>query len=206
MQESFVNIPFFNSIRLLILLLLLPATLPANGIPIEIGGFVLGSDVTDYPDIEYSNYLKEVVIYDWHGFDKGIISYGICDSPGKIVKIKLKYEDSTKKFFQTLLKKYKQKYGKPDEWKGDSFGILHIWKWRFTDKNGDRIHLILQHNTKNPNENNGNMVKLYCPDQLIREQKCFTKSCSSHLKQKEKEKFMMRKKADWNYLIPKGQQ
>ncbi len=172
----------------------------------EVGGFILGSDVTEYPDIEYSNYLKEVVIYDWHGFDKGIISYGICDSPGEIVKIKLKYEDSSKKFFHTLLKKYKKKFGKPDEWKGDSFGILHIWKWRFTDKNNNRIHLILQHNTKNPNENNGNMVKLYCPDQLIREQQCFTKSCTAHLERKEKEHLKNRKKTDWSYLIPQGEQ
>ncbi|MCF8056527.1 MAG: hypothetical protein K9K37_07795 [Desulfocapsa sp.] len=201
-----MKISFSSGIRLLILLLFFPATLQAKEIPVEVGGFVLGSNVTDYPDIEYSNFLKEVVIYDWHGFDKGIISYGVCDSPGEIVRIKLKYKDSSKKFFHTLLKKYKTKYGKPDEWKGDSFGILHVWKWRFTDKNNNRINLILQHNTKDPNENNGNMVKLYLPDQIVREQKCFTKTCESHMSQRDKEHLMNRKKADWNYLIPQAQQ
>ena len=102
-----MNIFFPSTISLLVLLLFFPAAIQAKEIPVEVGGFVLGSNVTDYPDIEYSNFLKEVVIYDWHGFDKGIISYGICDSPGEIVKIKLKYEDSSKKFFKTLLKKYK---------------------------------------------------------------------------------------------------
>lgn len=201
-----MNILFSHTITFLALLLLFPCTVPAKGIPVEVGGFVLGSYVTDYPDIEYSNFLKEVVIYDWHGFDKGIISYGICDSPGEIVKIKLKYEDSSKKFFSTLLKRYKKKYGEPDEWKGDAFGILHIWKWKFTDKNNNRIQLILQHNTKNPNENIGNMVKLYYPDQIIREQKCFTKACSSHEQKQENGDLILRKKSNWKYLIPQEQQ
>lgn len=184
---------------ILSLLLCIPPFSSAREIPVEVGGFVLGSDVTDYPDIEYSNFLKDVVIYDWKGFAKGIISYGVCDSPGEIVKIKLKYVDSSKSFFQTLLKKYKQKYGKPDEWKGDSFGILHIWKWKFKDTDGRNIHLILQHNTRNPNENAGNMVKLYSPDQLVREQRCFTKQCSSQTQREQMKKDAI---IDWSSLIP----
>lgn len=189
-----------------ILTLTLSLLLPLNGMtmardmPTQVGGFILGSDVTDYPDIEYSNFLKEVVVYNWNGFAKGIISYGICDSPGEIVKIKLKYKDPSKRFFKTLLKKYKQKYGKPDEWKGDSFGILHIWKWKFINAKGEKIYLILQHNTKNPNENTGNMVKLYCPDQIVKEQRCFTKQCTSGLNQDTKNK--KAPELDWNLLIP----
>ena len=170
--------------------------------PVQVGGFILGSDVTDYPDIEYSNFLKEVVVYNWNGFAKGIISYGICDSPGEIVKIKLKYKDSTKRFFKILLKKYKQKYGEPDEWKGDAFGILHVWKWKFVNDNGEKIHLILQHNTKNPNENTGNMVKLFCPDQIVKEQKCFTKQCNSDHAASNNTKEKNATLLDWNFLIP----
>ena len=180
----------------------LPGIILARNVPEAVGGFVLGSDVTDYPDIEYSNFLKEVVIYDWHGFHKGIISYGICDSPGKIVRIKLKYENPSEAYFKTLLKKFKKKYGKPDEWKGDSFGILRIWKWKFVDKNNNRVHLILQHNTKNPNENTGNVVKLFLPDNIIREQKCFTPQCTKNISAEEIKKQEERKKSDWNYLIP----
>jgi len=175
--------------------------------PHEVGGFVLGSHVTDYPDIEYSNFLKDVVVYDWHGFEKGIISYGICEFPGEIVRIKLKYADSSKKFFDTLLDKYKDKYGKPDEWKGDSFGVLHVWKWKFVDKEQNRIHLILQHNNQDPNENIGNMVKLYYPDRIELEHLCFTSKCASNCNttanQQEMMQRIMRKKSDWNYLIPK---
>jgi hypothetical protein len=204
LQEPFVNKQFFTSaIILLQLLLILPIAVSAKGIPTEVGGFVLGSNVADYPDIEYSNFLKEVVVYDWHGFDKGIISYGICAAPGEIVKIKLKYEDSSKKYFKMLLKKYKRKYGRPTEWKGDSFGILHVWKWKFVDENNNRVHLILQHNTKNPNENIGNMVKLYYPDNIIKEQACFSRHCTQNLSDDAKAKRLKRMKSDWKYLIPK---
>lgn len=195
---SLPGIIFFS-----LLLLLFSETLAAQEVPHEIGGFILGSNVTDYPDIEYSNFLKEVVIYNWHGFDKGIISYGICEFPGEIVKIKLKYNDSSKKFFKTLLKKYKKKFGEPTEWKGDSFGILHIWKWKFTDKNNNKVHLILQHNTRNANENIGNMVKLYYPERIELEQLCFTKKCKTGEDKTEMMQRMMPQKNDWDYLIPK---
>jgi len=185
------------------LFFLLPQAFSSVEIPREVGGFVLGSDITDYPDIEHSNFLKEVVVYDWHGFDKGIISYAICEKPGEIVKIKLKYNDTSKKYFTLLLKKYKEKYGKPTEWKGDSFGILHIWKWKFVDENKNRVNLILQHNTRNPNENTGNMVKLSYPDHIVREQACFSKQCTQNINTDTKEQLMQRKKSGWTYLIPK---
>lgn len=199
-----MNKQFFISFIIIAqLVFLFPIAGQAKEIPHEVGGFVLGSNVTDYPDIEYSNFLKEVVIYDWYGFDKGIISYGICDSPGEIVKIKLKYANSSKKYFKLLLKKYKKKFGKPTEWKGDSFGILHIWKWKFIDKNKNKVHLILQHNTKNPNENMGNMVKLYYPDNIAREHACFYEQCTQNISNTGKEQQELRKKSDWNYMIPK---
>jgi len=204
LQEPVVNKLFLVGIIILSQLIISHSqSVSAVEPPTEVGGFVLGSNVTDYPEIEYSNFLKEVVIYDWHGFHKGIISYGVCASPGEIVKIKLKYADSSKKFFKILLKKFKKKYGKPTEWKGDSFGILHIWKWQFVDKNNNRVHLVLQHNSKNPNENTGNMVKLYYPDNIIREQKCFTDQCTKNISEEEKLKRLQRKKSDWNYLIPR---
>lgn len=185
-------------ILLALFLFPLSGKISAQEIPHEVGGFVLGSDVTEYPNIEFSNFLKEVVVYDWNGFDKGIISYGICKYPGEIVKIKLKYLDSSKRYFKILLKKFEKKYGKPHEWKGDSFGILHIWKWTFVDKKNNKIQLILQHNTKNPNENIGNMVKLYYPDRIIQEQECFNKQCNAH-----KPQGVVPEKDNWDFLIPK---
>lgn len=155
-----------------------PAYVYAGKPPTEVGGFKLGSSIEEYEFISYQNFLKEVVIDKIPGFRKGTISYGVCDRPGEIVRIKLKYLDPSKSFFKGLLKRYKKQFGEPDEFAGDSFGIVKAWKWRFKDNNGNRVTMILQHNLKNPNEVTGNMVKLYMPDQIEVERKCFNKTCA----------------------------
>jgi len=175
-------------------------TVSAIEIPQEIGGFRLGEDITEYSDIEYSNYLKEVVVTDWHGFRKGIISYGICASPGEIVRISMKYENSSKDFYETLLKKYKKKFGKPTIWGGDAFGILSKWKWVFIDENNHKVNLILQHNLKNHNENIGNIVKLYYPEREKEERLCFIEQCEIN---KSEEQVLERKEMNWDYMIPR---
>ena len=90
------------------------ASVGAVEAPSEIGGFKLGEYITDYPDIEYANYLREVVVNDWHGFRKGIISYGTCAYPGQIIKIRMKYENSSKPFYLKLLAGLTQTFRKPD--------------------------------------------------------------------------------------------
>lgn len=173
------------------------------GAPTEIGGFKLGAFITDYEGIQYSNYLKEVVVNDWHGFRKGIISYGTCAYPGQIIKMRMKYEDSSREFYQTLLEKFKTNYGKPDEWKGDSFGVLYVWKWRLYDDNNRRVNLILQHNLMNENENVGNMVKLSYPEMEEEERFCFIKFCEESKTDEEKERIKQRMAPDWDYMLPR---
>ncbi|SHO52470.1 hypothetical protein [Desulfopila aestuarii] len=171
--------------------------------PLEVGGFVLGSDVGDYPDAMNTNFLKEMVITDWHGFRKGVISYGICKYPNKIVRIELKYEDQTKEYFLKLLSEYKKQFGAPDEWKGDSFGILHIWKWYFKDSANRTISLLLQHNLRNPNESIGNVVKLSYTDMMEEERECFNQMCEEKKSDKDRERLEQLKKPDWQFLIPR---
>ena len=184
---------------------LLATTVPASAVdaPTEIGGFKLGSDITDYPEIESSNYLREVVINDWHGFRKGIISYGTCAYPGKIIKLRMKYQDKSKKFYEELLKRYKDKYGKPTEWKGDAFGVLYVWKWRLYDKNGERVNLILQHNLQNDDENIGNVVKMSYPEREEKERICFITFCDENKTEEQKAQIKERRKPDWDYMIPR---
>lgn len=174
-----------------------------TAIPHEVGGFALGSDISEYPDAMNTNYLKEMVITDWHGFRKGVISYGICKYPDKIVKIDLKYEDQSKEYFQMLLAEYKKRFGPPDEWKGDSFGILHIWKWFFTDSENRAVSLLLQHNLRNPNEAIGNVVKLSYPAMMEEERECFNQMCEEQKSDKDKARLEELKKPDMQYLIPR---
>ena len=171
--------------------------------PTEVGGFKLGDSIADYNDIEYSDFLREVVVNDWHGFRKGIISYGTCSQPGQIVSIRMKYEDSSKEFYDELLKRFKKTYGKPHEWNGDAFGIIYMWRWRFVDENNQRVSMILQHNLQNDKENLGNMVKLSYPELIEEERLCFIEFCETNKSAEEREKIERRKKPNWDYMIPR---
>ena len=194
---------YFTAATLIIIALLSFTSVAAYDTPTEIGGFKLGEFITDYPQIEYSEYLKEVVVNDWHGFRKGIISYGTCAYPGRIVKIRMKYQNSSKAFYDELLKKYKSKYGKPTEWKGDAFGVLYIWKWRFVDKDNRRVNLILQHNLQNDDENVGNMVKISFPELMDEERFCVIDFFEKNKTAEEKETIKQRMKPDWDYMLPR---
>jgi len=178
---------------------------PASAVdaPSGVGGIVLGSHIDTYPDIINSNFMKEVVVTDRHGFRKGIISYGVCKYEGEILKIRLKYDDKSKAFFKTLLAKFRKKFGAPDSWKGDSFGLLHIWKWHFTDNDQNRVSLNLQYNAKDPNQTIGNVVKLSYPDRVEEERICFMQMCDQANEKADVKRKEELKKSDWSYLIPR---
>lgn len=177
---------------------------PATGIssdkkvPKTAGGFTLGTSISDYEFISYDNFVKEVVVTDIKGFRKGSVTYGVCDKPGEIVRIKLKYHDKSYKFFKELLERYKKKLGKNPLYIGDSFGIVKSWKWEYKDKNGQRVTVVLQHNLKNIDETMGNMVKLTLPDQINAERECYNKLC----KFRENDNSNAPGKIDWQLLLP----
>jgi len=170
--------------------------------PQEIGGFKLGTSVDDYEFISYQNFLKEVVVQNIDGFRKGTIYYGICERPGEIVKIKLKYLDSSESFYKKLLKRYKKKFGKPDAYLGDSFGIVKTWKWTFSDANNNKVLLRLQHNLKNPDESIGNTVKLEYPDRIESERVCFNNQCANRRFGKKNRLPSSWDQKSWQHMIP----
>ena len=178
--------------------------------PTHLGGFTLGKDIGHYGEILNmetcremiaTKYLGEGEVIPPPGFKSGIIAYGRCDKPNKILRIKLKFTDPSKKFFMKLLKRYKKELGEPAEYKGDPFQVMIAWKWSFTDGKGERLSLILQHNTMVEDEKMGNAVKLTLTSQVEKERTCFL------------EKALPRKKAGnlskgknnkmWDYFIPR---
>lgn len=182
-----------------LLLLFTTTCLAENNIPYEINGFRLGAPIEEYEFIAHQDYLREVMIDNIGGFRRGSLAYGTCDRPGEIVRIKLKYKNNSKKFYKQLLKRYKKKFGDPEEFTGDAFGIVLSWKWRFKDKDNNHISMTLQHNKKDLNEATGNMVKLSFPERIKAERKCFLNSCK--MEKTERPASMMNE--DWEYLIPK---
>lgn len=188
---------------LLIVTILSQNSIAEKNIPTEIARISLGSDVTSYPGLTQSNFMKEVVITDWHGFRKGVVSYGACEHINQILKINLKYENKSKRFYKKLLKSFRKDFGEPSEWKGDSFGVVYTWKWYFSDSQGNKVSLTLQHNSKNANETIGNIVKLSYPEKIDKERRCFSEMCQQNNKNSTPAMREERRNTDWTYLIPR---
>jgi hypothetical protein len=168
---------------LLMLILGVPHSLWADA-PHKLAGFVLGGRMDDFKDqvemdtvlpIRYLESLKEVEAKEIKGFKTGLVVYGTCVEPPRIVRLKFKYADNSKRFFDELLKRYKTNLGQPTEWRGDPFHIVIAWKWHFTDKDGNQISLILQHNIRDEEEKQGNAVKMTMWNLINDEQRCFEK-------------------------------
>ena len=137
---------------MLVLILCGPNIVQADA-PHELAGFVLGGRMDGFEDqvemdtvlpIRYLESLKEVEAKEINGFKTGLVTYGTGIEPSRIVRLKFKYAENSKRFFDELLERYKVNLGKPDEWRGDPFNILIAWKWSFTDKDGNNISLILR--------------------------------------------------------------
>jgi hypothetical protein len=191
---------------------------PVNGaenlVPTQVGGFILGKSIEKFKDrvdmstrmnVRYSEYLYEVEIKSAAGFKSGLIAVGTCADPGKIVRIKLKYEDSGKDFFDELLKRYKARLGPPSEYQGDPFQVFTVWKWQLFDKDHNQINVILQHNLQDEEEKIGNAVKMTHMNQMEKEQACFEekKRRSGAAKKKEETKIIPKLTKDWESFIPK---
>ena len=177
--------------------------------PHEIAGFVLGKSIEEYKDrldmstdlpIRRRESLREVEVNTSDWFKSGLITYGTCTGDGLIVRIKLKYADSSKKFYKKLLKQFKKRFGEPSEWRGDPFHIFLDWKWSFTDKDGNRLSLHLQHNTRDAEEKIGNAVKLTSRTALEAEWKCHEEKEVSKPRRKTKKQ---KRPIDWEFILPR---
>jgi hypothetical protein len=175
----------------------------ASEVPHQVSVFALNRDIADFKDyvimetalpIRHMENIEEVEIKPIKGLKSGMIAYATCAAPGHIVRIKLKYADSSKKFFENLLKRVKKKYGEPDEYRGDPFHILIRWKWSFVDKDGNRISLTLQHNSQDAEAKKGNAVKLTITNLIEEDQRCYKLKALDH-----REKLRRR---DWKVMDP----
>jgi hypothetical protein len=186
----------------------------AGEAPHQVGVFVLNQDIADFKDyvimetalpIRYMENIKEVEVKPIKGFKSGLIAYASCTVPGHIVRIKLKYKDSSKTFFEDLLKRIKKKYGEPDEYRGDPFHILIAWKWSFIDDQENHISLTLQHNTQDTEEKKGNAIKLAMTNLIEKDQDCHKRKALDHrekLRQRDRE-IMDPGLTGWDLYMPR---
>lgn len=185
------------------------AGISAAETPREIAGFVLGKDINQYRDaiisasdmpIRYLDSMHEVQIKPIPGFKSGLITYGTCKQKNRILRMRFKYSDASKEFYNVLLKRFKERFGEPGEWRGDPFHVVINWKWSFVDKDNNRISLQLQHNTKDVEEKIGNTVRLSMPNAVEAERQCFEKQSGEPEKGQQKPSGAP---PDWNLLVPR---
>ncbi|MFH0997781.1 MAG: hypothetical protein V1844_20130 [Pseudomonadota bacterium] len=177
--------------------------------PSQVAGFQLGADISVYKDrvdmttalpIRYAESIREVEIKKTDLLASGLIAYGTCADSGKVVRIKLKYADPGKAFYDKILARFEKKFGKPDDWRGDPFHIVIAWKWSFLDKSNNRISLVLQHNKQDTDEKIGNSIKLTMTNAVDRERQCYEKS---HPESRESQAANSPVIVDWDMLVPR---
>ena len=152
--------------------------------PHQLAGFVLGDWFPKYQDLvdmqtkmplRRSKSIDAIEVRDLKGFKYGLVWVGNCTVPNRIVSIRMKYADSSKKFYDELLKRFKQRFGEPSEWRGDPFHIVISWKWSFVDDQKNKISMILEHNKKDEDETVGNTVKMTMWNLIEEERNCENK-------------------------------
>jgi hypothetical protein len=159
------------------------ATASAQNPPREIAGYRLGSNITVYGGriasenayaVRLRPYLKEAAVSVPQGFASGYVVYGVCDAPGIIVRIKVKYEDDGRAFFDRLLEALKKQYGEPSQYVGDPFQAYVAWKWSFNVSKNEKIAMILSHYDGDDEEHTqGNALKLSLTSQIAEESRCY---------------------------------
>jgi hypothetical protein len=181
--------------------------------PSKIAGFQLGENVATVAKMFYMEtalpvrdmrYITEVEIRDLDGYKSGTIAFGNCANPKRILRIKLKYAYSDKKFYRELLNRFEQRFGEPDEYRGDPFQVIIAWKWFLENEQNDRITMILQH-SKDKDYKFGNTIKLTNTTLLEKERICYEKKHPGEL-ESEKNKLSAKKRRlkdkDYQRFIP----
>lgn len=165
-------------------LLALCTAAAAGDPPRAIGAFTLGQPIEEMDGsvqmetalpIRYMEVLEEVEIRPAPAYRSGLIAYGTCASPGGVVRIKLKYADGSRGFYEKLLERFTERFGKPTEYAGDPFHVVIDWKWSFTSADGRRTTLHLSHNSLDREEKFGNAVKMTLVDAIEDEIDCYRK-------------------------------
>jgi hypothetical protein len=155
---------------MLLLWLFMASSVQAQVVPTSLAGIVLGADIstahqfcnmdTEIP-LAQERHLREMNLLPQFvpGIKSGAVAYANCSQIGRIVRIKLKFDNDSRSFFDELLQHYKKRFGPPLEWRGDPFQTVMSWKWSFDDKKGQRVNLELTH-SKDEDYKTGNFVKM----------------------------------------------
>ena len=192
------------------LVLVIVASCPvwAEELPDELAGFRLGGNIADFEHLvrmetqlplRFSPFIREIETAYIPGYRYGLIWVTQCGSPGRIARIKMKYMDGSKAFFEELFRRIKKRFGEPDEWRGDPFHVVIAWKWSFRDQAGNKISMYLEHNTGDRTESKGNSLKLTLWSLVDAEKACHRHRMAADACPPS----LIPEKPDWDLLVPR---
>jgi len=151
--------------------------------PTRLADFTLGENVnkyTAYCDMHKATptsdipFISEVLIKPdtLPGVRGGSLSFGSCQNPDQLLRIKIKFHDRSQKLFNRLLAKYTNKFGQPDNYEGDAFKNVIAWEWIFNNDAGEQVALLLMW-SRDKEIRPGVSIKMTQVSDLNREYACF---------------------------------
>lgn len=126
--------------------------------PVSVAGFRLGDDISRYQticDIEQGRaipdtpFLNEACLHPQalNGVRGGSLIYGSCANPGKVMGIKIKFAEMSKRLFKNLLGRYTKRFGDPTAYKGDPQRNAVAWEWDISGSEGRHVKVLLMYST-----------------------------------------------------------
>ncbi|MCU0572258.1 MAG: hypothetical protein MUC41_04620 [Syntrophobacteraceae bacterium] len=178
--------------------------------PQSIVGVRLGSQIEEIKDMVDlgsavplwgSQYLMRAPLRPARGYQSGYVVYGNCARKGRVVRVKLTYEDDSQAFYNKLHSAITKRYGKPTEWRGNPFGTLRIWKWSLRDSEGKRVSIILQHYVGDDDSfTPGNSIRLTNSSFIDEETACYREKRQEQ--KAETHPALMPEKIDIEWFLP----
>ncbi|MBI9112501.1 hypothetical protein [Maridesulfovibrio ferrireducens] len=154
----------------------------AKNAPESVAGITIGENISTIRSILdmdsarspwQEEYIKRIGIKKLEGYNGGYVVVGDCNRKDIILRLKLKYSDSSLSFFNNIYGMLEKRFGKPNDWRGNPFGTLKVWKWSLNDDLGN-VSLILQHFSGNDDSiNSGNSIRISRPSWITDEKKCW---------------------------------
>ncbi|MDX1709477.1 MAG: hypothetical protein R3274_12810, partial [Desulfobacterales bacterium] len=97
-----------------------------------------------------------------------------------------------------------QRFGEPDEYRGDPFHVVDAWKWSFINSDSHNISLILQHNIMDEREKMGNAVKLTNTTLIENDHLCYKRKQLDYRERLRQREWKAVKPQDsgWKLFIP----
>ncbi|MDK2956802.1 MAG: hypothetical protein PWQ57_2298 [Desulfovibrionales bacterium] len=179
MQRLFVYAMFWCAA----LILAAPAAEAGAASPLTIAGIKIGQNSNEFAARMDKNtalplwsqpYLTRVKLTPTKGYKSGYVSYGNCAKPGRILRIKMKYENDELKFAQDLAKKLMARFGKPVDFRGNSWGTASAYKWSIPLDKKTSMSLILMHSVSDDESyTKGNSIRIAVPEWIEQEKQCY---------------------------------